>query len=194
MTIAVDIVILEQPYGNPGSLGEPLGLWYGEANVQGDGTGGFVAVQFVPRNAQTTPTLPDARRQYVYFCDGALATSFGTVSPGDISVQYGTHWARANASLTERFRHIFAAQVLQISTSFIPRTPIFQAYVSRLPMFWTDRELILGSLIDLVTIRYETNDALNIYNARCYGRYYDKQILANRAFGRLVSPPAISQF
>jgi len=28
----------------------------------------------------------------------------------------------------------------------------------------------------------------------CYGPYYDRQILANRGFGRLVSPPAISQF
>jgi len=32
------------------------------------------------------------------------------------------------------------------------------------------------------------------YRIEIMGRYYDKQVLSNRAFGRLIAPEAVSQF
>jgi len=193
VTISVQIIVLEQPYGNPGSIGEPLGIWSGAVDVAGDAGGGFVVIQFQPRNPTTTPTLPDARREFVYFCDGATMLVLGSITPDDMRVEYQTHWARANVVLATPSQHILNSNPLNIASQFAPNQPIYDSYISRFPMFWDAQELGLANN-DLVVCRFESNDLLSNFRARCWGRYYDRQILANRAFGRLISPPAISQF
>ena len=52
MAIQATVALLEQPYGNPGSLGEPLGLWSGDANVLGDATGGDIAAYLECRSPE----------------------------------------------------------------------------------------------------------------------------------------------
>ena len=194
MSIAVTIVVLEQPYGNPGSLGEPLGIFMGEVNIAGDGSGGFVEVRWVPQNILDTPPLPDKRLEHVYFVDGGAMQTLGAVSSGVFVVSYETHWARANVAIVNRFAHRFAARPQLENAITTPLDPIYADYVSRFPIFWERSELGLGSLTEMSTMRWEANTIAQTFTARIYGRFYDRQVLANRAFGRLISPPAISQF
>ena len=192
MSIDLTVVVLNQPYGNPGSLGEPLGMFSGVAPVAGDATGGFIRVTFVPQNPTTTPTLDDQRRQYVWFVDGA-SIHMGASDPGKMSVEIFTHWARPNAALampalyqTAVFGRVTAAQ-------FKPEFPMIPQGISRLPIFWDTQELA-GTNNQIVVLTLQTNVNNDEGEFSCYGRYYDRQILSNRGFGRLVSPPAVSQF
>lgn len=191
MTISVFIIAGNFPYGNPGSLGEPLGLWVGEADVTGDASGGFIEVAFEPQNPTETPLLPDQRRQYVYFVDGVSMQA--NSDPGNFWVSIDMHMARSNIALAERFRYRVAVDTLAAGGSFVPSRPMLDSHVPRIPIFWDPQELAAGSDI-IVNLRAEVNTLATIYNMRAYGRYYDRQVLSNRAFGRLISPVAISQF
>lgn len=185
--------MLEQPYGNPGSLGEPLGIWSGAADVAGDATGGFVSISFEPRNPVLTPTLDDARRQYVYFADGVSIVVPSSLDVGFMSASYETHWARANVAITLGSRWIMSAQSINIGNTRTSLQPLHAPEISRFPMYWDPQDLD-GVENRMVTLRIQTNDILALYQGKAWGRYYDRQILANRAFSRLVSPAAISQF
>ena len=195
MTIDLVVVVLNQPYGNPGSLGEPLGVFSGAAPVGGDATGGFTRVTFVPQNPTDTPTLPDQRRQYVWFLDGASIHG-GPGDPSIYAVEVFTHWARANAALAVPAVYQKAMDTFAAAAQHMPREQMIPAAVSRLPIFWDTQELAgslaLANAICRLTIVNNVNNDESEFS--CYGRYYDRQILANRGFGRLVQPPAISQF
>jgi len=192
LSIIVTVVVGEFAYGNPGSLGEPLGLWGGQAEVTGDATGGFVLLNFVPRNPVDTPTLVDARRQYVYFVDGLQITT--NTTPGNVEARIRMHMARSNQALTPPFEHVVIRTSLQSETNFFgPSAPLMDDYMTRTPIFWDTQELA-STESDLVILNAQTNTNLTLYNFKAYGRYYDRQILSNRAFGRLIAPPAVSQF
>jgi len=192
MSLASDVVILNQPYGNPGSLGEPLGIWSGRATVVGDPSGGDIELRFVPQNPATTPLLDDQRLQFVWFVDGANITASGS-GIGNLGCKVSFHWARANVAVSP------PAEVQQIRASaadglhgtslgtLLPRD------VSRIPVFWDTQELAVGGP-SIVHLQVENNINLLTYNFSAFGRYYDKQILSNRAFGRLIQPAAVSQF
>jgi len=194
VSIGVEIVVLEQPYGNPGSLGEPLGLWMGTAVIAGDMSGGAVELGWVPQNPLITPLLSDKRREHVYFCDGGSMQTLGSTSPGEHVVSYETHWAPANVALPQQFAYRFIGSTITQGTVHQPREPIYADYVARMPIFWEASQLGLISQSKLATMTWEVNNVANSYRALIYGRYYDRQILANRAFSRLVSPPAVSQW
>ena len=192
LSIDLTVVVLNQPYGNPGSLGEPLGMWSGVAPVGGDATGGFTRVTFVPQNPTTTPLLEDQRRQYVWFVDGASHHE----GPGDpifVSVEVFTHWARPNAALAMPALYQKVIDESATISQFRPRENLIPPPVQRLPLFWDTQELA-GTNNQLVVLAVNTNVNNNEAEYSVYGRYYDRQILANRGFSRLVSPPAISQF
>lgn len=193
MAIDVNVVVLEQPYGNPGSFGEPLGIYSGAADLAGDATGGTIQLAFVPRNPFTTAGLPDARREFVYFTDGVSLRILDSIGPGSIRAEYRTHWARANAAIGNNSRHIISSTPINIDGEWTSRDPLYHDYIARFPQFWSSDNLG-GQDIDLVFFRIEINENGATYELRCWGRYYDKQILANRAFGRLIQPPAITQF
>jgi len=173
------------PYGNPASLGEPLGIWTGEANVTGDASGGFIQVSF----AAAVAPLPDERRQYIFFCDGLSLSA--TTDPGSISGAILTHWARANSALGDRFRHQISRPSLNAGGGFFPQGPLMETYMTRMPIFF-DEVSIGVSEVRLIQLNAETNTLATVYLARAYGRYYDRQILSNRSFGRLISPPPIA--
>lgn len=192
MTIGVDIVAGNFAYGNPGSLGEPLGLWNAQADVTGDGSGGHISVRFQPQNPTLTPALPDQRLEFVYFVDGA--TIFVNTDPGNVSCRVRTHMARSNAAIAVPFEQIIARDTIQVETNvFAPAGELVPVAWKRTPVFWDTQELTAGE-DDIVLLSAQTNTNLSIYRARAYGRYYDRQILSNRAFSRLVSPEAVSQF
>lgn len=192
LTIDVNVVVLNQPYGNPGSLGEPLGVFSGAAAVGGDASGGFTRVTFVPQNPSDTPTLPDQRRQYVWFLDGATIRVAGT-TPGSIAVEVFTHWARPQVALAMPALYQNVALVTIVAGSFFPRGRLLTDQMSRLPIFWDTQELAAtNNQICRLTLGVNNDNDESEFS--CYGRYYDRQILANRGFSRLVSPPAISQF
>ena len=186
------VVVLNAPYGNPGSFGEPLGHFSGMAPIGGDASAGFTRVTFVPQNPTTTPTLPDHRRQYVWFLDGATVHD-GSTSPNDIGVEVFTHWARANQAVAVPavFQQTVPSRL--VAGQFFPAGILLPTAISRLPIFWGPQELA-GTSNAIVRITLETNVNNNESEFSCYGRYYDRQILSNRGFGRLVAPPAISQF
>lgn len=189
MTLAVQIVVGNFPYGNPASLGEPLGLWMGDANVTGDATGGFLAINFVPQNPTDTPTLADQRRQYIYFCDGLQLVS--AADPGNVEGRVNTHWARSNSALLDRFEDDVVRDMLAVRGIFVPDGSLISRQAHRMPIFWDTEELVSGTN-GLCSVFAENNLNANLYRARCYGRYYDRQLLSNRSFGRLVSPPPVA--
>ncbi len=193
MSIDLTVVVLNQPYGNPGSLGEPLGIFSGAAAVSGDATGGFTRVTFVPQNPTTTPTLDDHRRQYVWFLDG-MTVHDGATTPGNVGFEVFTHWARANFALAvPAVYNVNFATPNSVAAQFFPRDMLHSEVISRLPIFWDTQELAATNN-QIVRITLANNVNNNEAEFSCYGRYYDRQILGNRGFGRLVAPPAISQF
>ncbi len=192
MSIENDIVVLQVPYGNPGSLGEPLGLWTGRATVVGDASGGDVQLRFVPQNPTTTPTLDDQRLQYVWFIDAAgIVTTAGAV--GNLSARIQTHWARPNSALPNPLDMARVNGPLFDGLTTVPTEPLIPAAWQRIPIFWDTQELLSGNNV-LVHLQAQTNTLNANYTFSAYGRYYDRQILSNRGFGRLISPPAVSQF
>ncbi len=192
MSVTDNVQIVQQAYGNPGSLGEPLGLWLGEAQLTGDATGGFVALAFEPQLPPRTPI--DARRQFVYFTDGVDLQVLAPEDAGNVSCEYFAHWARANAALNFRFHPRMASRLTLVNGVWSPATPLYEEFIHRFPQFWDTHELGDSPLHALVNFRVENNINLRVYDFRAYGRYYDKQILGNRGFGRLIAPAAISQF
>lgn len=191
MTIDVIIVAGNFPYGNPGSLGEPLGLWNAQAAIVGDASGGFVRATFVPQNPTTTPTLADQRLQYVYFVDGVRIT--GGEEVGNFGLAIRTHFARANQALSTPFSIEVARDGIATANVFAPSGDLFSAYMSRIPIFWDTQELRSGTVF-IVQLAAQTNVLAANYRMDAYGRYYDRAVVGNRAFGRLVSPEAVSQF
>jgi len=190
--LSIDVVIIVGvfPYGNPGSLGEPLGLFTGAAAVTGDATGGFVRVRFAPQNPTDTPLLADQRRQYVYFLDGYRIT--GSVD-GVHSVSITCHWARSNSALATPFTHKIARASVDDGINLFYGPDLMSDRMTRTPIFWDTQELA-GAGNGIVDLAAETNTNAANYRFECYGRYYDRQILSNRSFGRLISPSAVSQF
>jgi len=191
VSIEVDVVVLNQPYGNPGSLGEPLGLWTGRATVTGDASGGDIQLRFVPQNPTDTPTLPDQRRQFVWFIDAAGILAAGV--SGNMSARIQTHWARPNAALPNPLDMAKSNGPLFDGLLTVPSEPLIPAAWQRIPIFWDTQGLVADNNV-LVHLQVQTNTDLASYTFSAYGRYYDRQILANRAFSRLVSPSAVSQF
>jgi len=191
LTIVVSVNVNMQPYGNPGSIGEPLGIWAGEANVLGDASGGRIQVVFRPAEPAGSPTLDDQRRQYVWFTDGAQVLA--NTDMGDVSTQVFTHWARANSALGARFGHVKVVASRTNGVVFVPSEDLLNDRVPRMPQFWDSQELAVGG-VALLQLQVTINTDTQNYEFRCYGRYYDKQLLTNRAFGRLVMPVGVSQF
>lgn len=181
-----------QPYGNPGSLGEPLGLVVGRAALTGDGSAGVVQLVWRVTNIIDNPTLPDFRRRYVLFIDALRMTADG--DPGNWSVQLATHMARANAALTPPFDWFHSGVALTDGITFSPSTPILDPRISRFPIFWDTEEFQAGASLTLAVQQFGTNTNLQVYTFGIFGRYYDRAILGNRGFGRLVAPEAVSQF
>jgi len=191
VSISNDVVVLQVPYGNPGSLGEPLGIWTGRATVTGDATGGDIQLRFVPQNPTTTPLLEDQRLQYVWFLDAAGILTGG--GGGDASVRMQTHWARSNSALPNPLDMVIIRDTLFDGLITGPIGNLVPDAWQRIPIFWDTQELVAGNNV-LVHLQSETNVDLLPYTYSAYGRYYDRQILSNRSFGRLISPPAVSQF
>lgn len=189
MSIAARIVIGEFPYGNPASLGEPLGLFNGQALLTGDATGGQVSVSFVCQNPTDTPTLSDHRRRYVYFIDAAAMQANG--DQGNVSFQIQCHMARANSVAAAPFFTGQSSPTIFDGLNFFPSSPLVGPQTTRMPIFWDTQELATNQDI-MFTLRAENNVNLTAYSYRVYGRYYDRQLLANRSFGRLVAPPPVA--
>jgi len=191
VAISTTVVVLNVPYGNPGSVGEPLGIWTGRANLVGDATGGAVELVFVPQNPTTTPTLDDHRRQYVWFIDAAGIIVDAEPMAGGARIQ--THWARPNSALPNPLDMLMVHDFRSLAGFFGPIEPLIPDAWQRIPIFFDTQELASGNNT-LVTLRCLTNVDLANYTFSAYGRYYDRSILSNRAFGRLISPVAVSQF
>jgi len=188
LSVSNVVVVGEFAYGNPESVGEPLGLWGGQALQTGDASGGFVQLSFVPANPTDTPTLDDRRRQYVYFIDGA--TMFASTDPGVLMAETQMHFARANAAITPPVRLPIARNALQGSANqFSADGELLPRGVQRWPIFWDTQELAGTSNIIVVLVAL-TNTLATLYRSFAWGRYYDRQILSNRAFGRLVAEPS----
>jgi len=192
MSITQDIIVLNVPYGNPGSLGEPLGIWTGRATVTGNATGGDIQVRFSPQNPILTPTLPDQRLQYVWFIDAAGIT-VGTAGGGNQGARLNTHWARPNSALPSPLDMMVVRDGLFNGNLEGASDPLIPAAWQRIPLFWDTQELATGNQV-LVHLQVENNVNLVNHTFSAYGRYYDRQILSNRGFGRLISPAAVSQF
>lgn len=190
MSVIVAINVGEFPKGNPGSLGEPLGIWNAQAAITGDASGGFVALQLRPQNPISTPGAADHRRQYAYFVDGVHLTSEAAMNH---SVSIFMHMERSNNALANPFSYVRVRPAIDDGRGiFIAGGPLFEEQVSRMAVWWEAQELIAEEFI--MQLIWETNVDLDSYRGEAYGRYYDRQIVGNRGFGRLIAPPAISQF
>jgi len=187
---AAAIGIQHTPYGNPASFGEPRGLWTGEADVAGDATGGFIRVAFVPQSPITTTVIADQRRQYVYFVDGATIEG-GPAFIATYTVAVIAHWARANFALDRRFFWTKTVETLEVAGQRVAREFLIEAQMQRTPIFWDTQELAIGTA-ELVVLTVDGNVNNNEHRFRAYGRYYDRQLLSNRSFGRLVAPPPVA--
>ena len=192
MTVAATVVVLQVPYGNPGSLGEPLGIFTGRASVTGDASSGHVEISFVPQNPTTTPTLDDQREEYVWFLDAA-GIIVGVTGGGNCNARLQTHFARSNTLLPNPLDMVVVRDLLESAGIFAPTDDLIPESWKRVPIFWDTQELAVPT-ITLLQLGVENNVDLANYTFSVYGRYYDRQILSNRGFGRLISPVAISQF
>lgn len=190
MSVSGTIIVGEFPAGNPGSVGEPLGLWNAQATLTGDATGGFVNANFEPQNPTTTPLLADHRRRYLYFVDGVRAT--GSVAGAAMAIVI-MHMERSNSAISNPFAHRRVVQTLDDGTGiFVPTRPLIDPGMSRMPIYWRPQELLAENI--LLQLFWENNVAAATYRFDCYGRYYDVAVLGTRMFGRLIAPAAISQF
>ncbi len=195
MAISVRIVVANTAYGNPASLGEPLGIWSGQVDVTGDASGGTVTVIFVPQNPSDTPTLNDQRREFVYFLDN-VSFRIGAGDPGNVSCQVISHFARSNVALGNPFATAVSSPTLTDGAEFMPSGPLVDPQTLRQPLFWGSQALAdsASAIQNMVVLRAENNVLATIYVFRAYGRYYDRQVVANRSFGRLIAPPPVAPF
>lgn len=195
MVISVRVSIRNIAYGNPASLGEPLGLWTGQALVTGDATGGSVTLIFFPPNPVDSPTLDDERRAYCYFIDN-VSIRVSPADPGNVSCQVFSHFARANVALVAPFQTAITRPVQGDGLDFIPIGPLLEPQTIRQPLFWDTQELADATQFgqNLLALRAQNNVLANTYAFRAYGRYYDRQVVANRSFGRLIAPPPVAPF
>jgi len=192
LSVTNTIIVGEFAYGNPGSFGEPLGIWNGQALQTGDASGGQVLAVFKPQNPTDTPTLTDRRREYIYFLDGAGLSA--NTDPTAMQVEVDLHFARANVAITPPFRQATASLSVRAQTNaFVPSRDLISDAMRRWPIFWDSQELA-GTQNSLANLGFLTNTLNTLYRTHVWGRYYDRQILSNRAFSRLISPAAISQF
>lgn len=191
MSVSVVVNVRLFPYGNPRSVGEPLGLYAGTSEVVGDASGGFVSIKFEPLNPTTNPTDDDQRRQYLFFVDGVSMQSNTT---GNFTCRLLMHMALANIALGPPFTHKRTRAPLADGTGlFLPDGPLIDERMTRTPIFW-DTQQLAGIVNQIVQLTAENNVLAASYRFEVYGRYYRREVLSNRAFGRLVSPVAISQF
>lgn len=190
MSVSGTIIVGEFPAGNPGSVGEPLGLWNAQATLTGDASGGFVNANFEPQNPTTTPALPDHRLRYLYFVDGVRATAS---TAGNAMAIVIMHMERSNSGLANPFAHRRAVQTIADGTGlFIPSRPLLDPQLTRMPLYWRPQELLAENI--LLQLFWENNVLAATYRFDCYGRYYDLAVVGQRGFGRLISPAAVSQF
>lgn len=186
----VTVTVRETSYGNPSSVGEPLGLWNGEVEITGDASGGFVTVQFQPNTPTNSPTIPDKRRQYLYFTDGVIGRA--NTDPGIISARCRMHNARGNTAITPPYETMIARASVRAETNlFAPNGSLLDRFQDRMPQFWDTQELADNN-DDLVIVTWFTNTLNTLYNAKVSGRYYDRQVVSNRSFGRLIAPAPIA--
>ena len=191
MSVIATVITANFPLGNPGSVGEPLGQVVGEADVTGDATGGTVILTFNPQNPTDTPGLSDQRREHIYFIDDLNLVC--TADPGFVSAQAFSHGDRANTALATRHRYTRVSDYLSNGSLFLPEDPLWSPELARAPFFWRPQEL-LGGFNTWIQFQCTANVDAATYVFRLIGRYYDKSVLANRGFGRLISPEAVSQF
>lgn len=192
MTVAVTINVGLFPYGNPGSVGEPLGILAGTVIVTGDASGGFVQVVWVVQNPTTNPTLADQRRQYVFFIDDFRTTV--NADPGNVEVNVFAHFDRPNVALGPPFTHIEVSDMIVGANGvFHNSLPWLDGRTSRLPIFWAPRELA-DNIGNIAEVNFQNNVDTKTYRVEVLGRYYDHGILSQRGFGRLIAPPALTQF
>jgi len=186
------VVVGNFPYGNPGSVGEPLGIFHGQATLVGDASGGFVQLSWIPQNPFDTPTLADQRRQYVYFVDGQRMTA--NADSGSFALQVFAHWARSNIALAVHEYRAAAAEIAVAVGLFEPSQDLVSEAVSRMPIFWDTQEFGLAGSQFIAQQEIQNNVDLTNYVFSIYGRYYDRQIISNRAFGRLIAQSPTTQF
>lgn len=146
---------------------------------------------FAPQNPTTTPLLDDQRLQYVWFIDAACVFADGP--PGNLGARLNTHWARSNSALPNPLDVALTSLTILNGLLQTPERPLIPDAWQRIPIFWDTQELATGNSV-LVQLFAGSNVLGRNYTFSAYGRYYDKQILSNRAFGRLISPVAVSQF
>jgi len=186
-----NVNVAEFPYGNPGSVGEPLGMWFGEQDITGDATGGTVIGSFMVQNLIDNPTLIDHRNRYVYFVDALDAVV--TADGGFWSTQVFTHNARANVAIATRHRHVAAGDLVNNGSVFVPDQKMWGPDLRQEPFFWEPQELI-GAFNTWIQFQFSTNVNAATYALRCKGRYYDRAILTQRGLARLIQPAAVTQF
>jgi hypothetical protein len=151
-----------------------------------------VTIQVVPQNPTDTPTLEDQRRQYVYFVDGMNLSTNADV--GNMVGDIFTHTARSNVLLTPPFEEMIVRRGLDRGGAiFAPEGPLMSDGAHRYPIFWDTQELA-GVQNQICVIGAQNNVLAVQYRMRAFGRYYDRQVLSNRSFGRLISPPPIVPF
>lgn len=192
MSISGVVNLLFQPYGNPGSSGEPLGLVLGSAALVGDASGGVVQLVWRVQNIQDSPTLPDFRRRYLFFIDAMRMTANG--DPGNWSVQLATHVARPNGTITPSVDIFEGGSTITDGLTFVPSRPVLDQKISHFPIFWDSQEFVAAASLTVALMQFQTNTLNVTYNFRVYGRYYDQVVTGQRGFGRLIQPAAISQF
>lgn len=192
MTVAVVVNVGLFPYGNPGAPGEPLGILAGTTVVTGDATGGFVQVSWVVQNPTTNPTLRDQRLEYIFFVDD-IRTSVGS-DPGNADVAVFAHFDRPNITLGPPFTHREVSDFIVAGSGLFGNVePWLQGRTSRMPIFWAPRELA-DNIGNIAEVNFQTNVDTAGYRVEILGRYYDRQLLSQRGFGRLIADPALSQF
>jgi len=167
-------------------------MWVGVAGVAGDATAGFTRVTFVPQNPATTPTLDDHRRVYMWMLDG-VSINDGAVDPLSCSVEIFNHWASPGGFAAAGVWYQKTVDMSETGGQFKPLTSLVDPEVARMPIFW-DNAAIPFTPAEIVRLTLQRNTDNNEATFIAWGRYYDRQVLANRAFGRLVQPAAISQF
>lgn len=164
--------------GMPTRLGEPLGVFGGEANLTGDASGSTLEHGFmIPAG--------DEQRMVLVVDWAQTETDTAAVSPGDLRVAILHHHELANVTLENTRATSFA--VRQPGNIFTYELSPFPQWARAMPVWW--RRDLGGTDGERMFVRFTLNNInLQVYRFRIGGRFFDARILASPDWHRLVFP------
>lgn len=175
MTIATRSNVGLFGVGSHARVGDPLGIWGGQADITGDASGGHLEHGFM---------APDgSERRHVYVVDYASVSTGGGADPGNCEFGIRFHHELANVTLDD-IKHT-VVDTLLAGTIRVAAIGLEESFLRSWPIYWR-RDLGQSDVEQEFTfMRLETNVNLQVVRYRAGGRFFDARVLSSRDFWEL---------